>query len=139
MSKIVYDMALLQCMNLFEKITHAKLKDCFVEQDTLYFVVQPSELGKALGKGAMNVKKIQDALNRKIKIVEFNSDVLVFVRNMLYPLRVQNVEQQHDVLIITPSDGRTRGYIIGPQGTSLRLLEKNVQRFFPLREIKVTQ
>ncbi len=139
MTKIVYDMALMQIMNLFEKITHAKLKDCFIENEQLFFVVQELELGKALGNHAINVKKLQETLNRKIKIVEFNSDVIQFVKNVLYPLRTANIEQQDDVLTITPADVKTRGYIIGPKAQYLRSLEEKVKRYFPIKEIKVTQ
>ena len=68
MSKIVYDSDLLKLMNLFEQITKANLKDCFVDDNGLLtFIVQEGEIGKAIGKKAVNVKNLEKMLNRKIK------------------------------------------------------------------------
>ena len=45
----------IQLINLFEKITRAKVKDCFTKEMQLIFIVQPGNLMKALGKNNQNI------------------------------------------------------------------------------------
>ena len=135
--KIVYDSNLIKLMNMFETLTQAKTKDIFMDSESVVFVVQEHELGKALGKHGSNVRRISEALNRKIKIVEFNPDVLEFVKNMLYPLRVNQIEEMDGVVTLEAADLKTRGYIIGRNASNLRALDEKVRRYFPIKEIKV--
>ena len=100
MSKIIYNAELIKIMRLFDSITKSKLKDCFIDDNGLLtFVVQKNQIGKAIGKRAVNVKKLERLLKRKIKIVEFNQELIEFVKNILYP--ISNVEISKDNNIIT--------------------------------------
>ncbi|MBI4150239.1 NusA-like transcription termination signal-binding factor [Candidatus Woesearchaeota archaeon] len=137
---IKYDAELLKAMSFFEKATYAKLKDCYVDKhiDMVTFVVMPGELGKAVGKGGTNVKRLEQAFKKRIKVVEYADDLLQFIKNMIMPLRVTTVEQQDDVVILHDEDMKTKGLLIGRNAQNLRNLEENVRRFFPaLKEIKV--
>lgn len=126
-------------MSLFESITRSRLKDCFIDKNEMQtFVVQPGEIGKAIGKSAINVKKLEQMLNRKIKIVEFNSEILGFVRNLVFPLKTRNVVIKDGIVTIESEDTKTRGLIIGRNATNLRNFEAIAKKYFPeLKEIKV--
>ncbi len=137
---IKYDAELLKAMTFFENATHAKLKDCYLDShtDMMTFVVMPGEIGKAVGKGGSNVRRLEDAFKKRIKIAEYADDLLQFVKNMIMPLRVEMAEQVDDVVVLHDQDIKTKGLLIGRNAGNLRNLEKNVQRFFPaLKEIKV--
>lgn len=139
-TKIVYDEDILKKMALFESITHSKLKDFFDDpvQDRLVFIVLEGELWKALGKGSMNVKKLEKAYNRKIKIVEFAPDKIAFIKNMAYPLRISDVtEDEEGIVTIRHDDLQTKGLLIGKNARNLRNMEKNIRRYFEVKEIKV--
>jgi NusA-like KH domain protein len=132
----------MQAMTLFENITHAKVKDYFEDpvQGRLVFIVLPGELWKALGKESSNVKRLENAFKKKIKIVEFSDDILKFISNMAHPLKVKNVsrdETDNEIVIVDGGDMQTRGLLIGRNAKNLRNLEKNVRRFFEVKEIKV--
>ena len=75
MSKIKYDINLMKYMQIFENLTRARLKDCILTEDQLICVVEENEIGRAIGKGGSNVRRIEGILKKKIKIVEFNSDI----------------------------------------------------------------
>lgn len=139
MSKVVFDMDTMKIISLFQAITHASVKDCISDDNELVFIVGPGELGKAIGKAGANVKRLSSALKRKIKIVEFSDQLFTFIKNLIQPLRVANVEESEGVVTLTPPDITTRGYLIGRGGSALRLLEERVKRHFPIKEIKVTQ
>ncbi len=138
MQRIRYDNTLMKLMSFFETATKARLKDCFVDQNgTLVFVVEPAQFGLAVGKGGSNVKRVEAAIKRKIKIVEFSDDVVSFVASLIQPAKAKSVELENGIVTINPDSGSSRGYIIGRGGSSLRNYEAAVRRYFQIRELKV--
>ncbi len=135
--KIKYDAELLNLMSLFEKITGAGLKDCFFNKDKIVFVVQPGEMGRALGKQKSNIEKVERAVNRKIKIVEFSPDKLTFIRNLMFPLKIVDMQEEDEIVTIKGPDAKTKGLMIGARAQNLRNYEEIVRKYFPLKEIKV--
>ena len=136
MSRVIFDINTMKTISLFQAMTGASVKDCIIN-DEIVFVVGEGELGKAVGKGGANVKRLSLALKRKIKIVEFSTDLLTFIKNLIKPLNVANIEENDGVIALTAPDTTTRGYLIGRGGSSLRLLEERVKRHFPIKGIRV--
>ncbi len=123
--------------SLMERITKAKVKDCFTdEEDSIFFVVAPGELGKAIGKGASNIKRLQQELQKKIRVIEYHDNVIEFVKNIIYPLRVQSITEEQDAIIIKETNKKAKSLLIGRQGRNLKLINRAVKRFFN-REVKV--
>ncbi|MBT7902595.1 NusA-like transcription termination signal-binding factor [Candidatus Woesearchaeota archaeon] len=139
MTKITYDQQTIQQFTLFEKITRAKCKDCFFDeiQDRLVFIVDKGQLWKALGKGSENVPKLGKAFGKKIKIVEFEDSLIGFIKNMIQPLRINNIKEEEGTIVITEDNMQTKGLLIGRNAKNLRNLEKNIRRFYEVKEIKV--
>ena len=103
------------------------------------FIVEPGNIRKALGPDAKNAKMLEQKLGKRIKIVEYSSDICVFVKNMVKPNNVDKVEVNEDKIVtISSNDTNTKGLIIGRNAANLRNLENNIKRHFPdLKEIKV--
>lgn len=136
--KIKYDNEVIKVMSLFNSITQARLKDYFVDVNGLpVFVVQQSEIGKAVGKKGANVRLLEDKLNRKIKIIEFNPDMVKFAKNLVYPIKLENIEVEGKNLILTPVDKKSRGLLIGRAAKNLRNIENIIKRYFEIDEVKV--
>lgn len=136
-TKVVFDVNVLNTMKLFDRITHASLKDCIIEEERIIFVVNEGELGKALGKQAVNVKRLFETLKKKIKIVEFNSDKLKFISNFIHPLKVDNISEKDGIVILESHDTKTKGLLIGRAAQNLRKLEEYVRRYYDVKEIKI--
>lgn len=137
--RIKLDMALIKYMALFEKITRASVKDCFEQGDRLVFIVNEGQIGKAIGKGSVNVKKIENLVKKKIRIVEYNSDMHKFVQNIVHPFKLENIEYDEDtkILTLTAVDSKTRGYLIGRAASNLRNYEAVLKRHTKVSELKV--
>ena len=125
-------------MKTFDNITRAKLKDCIVEDDRIIFVVSEGELGKALGKNAENVKRLFIVLKKKIKIVEYSSELTKLVKNFVHPLKVDNITEENGIVTIESSDSKAKGLLIGRSASNLRRLEEYIRRYVDVKEIKVT-
>ncbi|MGV8168753.1 MAG: NusA-like transcription termination signal-binding factor [Candidatus Nanoarchaeia archaeon] len=136
--KTVFDVEILNLMKLFEDVTRSRLKDCFYNKDKLVFVVQEGELMRALGKDRQNLKKLEDKLNKGIKIVEYNPDLLIFIKNLMYPLRILEMSVEDGVVTIKGPDTKTKGLMIGAKAQNLRNYEEITKKYFEeLKEIKV--
>ena len=135
--KIKFDVELMQFISLFEKITRTNAKDCFKQDSKIIFIVNESMAGKAVGKKGANIRKLESLLKKKVKIVEYNDDLVEFVKNIIHPLQAADIKEEDDVVTITPPDSKTRGYLIGREAVNLRGFEEIVKRYFNIKEIKV--
>lgn len=136
--KIKYDNTLLKLMSFFETITKAKLKDCFVDQNSmLVFVVEPAQYGLAVGRAGSSVKRLEAVLKRKIKIVEFSGDMVSFITSLIQPSKAKDIKFEDGVVTITPESSESRGYLIGRAGKNLRNYESIIRRYFPIKELRV--
>ncbi len=123
---------------MFETLTRAKVKDCLFVDEVVFFIVQPGQIGKAIGKKGINIKRLKSFMkNKEFRIVEFNPGVTEFVKNLFYPILIKNIELKEDVIEVSPPDLKSRGLIIGRGGQNLRNYEAIVNRYFNIREIKV--
>ena len=138
MGKVIFNAETLKLMSLFERFTKSKLKDCIITDNLVIFVVKEGYASKAIGKNGANVKALQNKLNRKIKIVEFNSNLSQFVENLLLPLKLEEVYEDNKIVFVKSKDFNIKSVLIGRKGSNLRKTETLVRRYFPdLKEIKV--
>ena len=137
MVRVKFDQETLGLSSIFSRITRANVKDCFKEGEVLYFVVSTGELGKAIGKGGVMIKKVQDKFGKKVRVIEYRNDVVSFVRNVIYPVQVQEIVDEEGVIFIRDEDRRKKGLLIGRSGSNLAFINKVVKRFFGVKEVKV--
>jgi NusA-like KH domain protein len=103
----------------------------------LTFIILEGDKFKALGKNLANLHKIEQMLQKKVKIVEFDGDIAKFITNLIYPYRVESIVLNEKTVTITDSDTKTKGLIIGAKAQNLRMYESVVKKYFDIEEIKV--
>ena len=121
---------LIQKINLFEKLTHARVKDVFNENGML-IVVNFGEVGKAVGKGGVNIKKYSSMINERVKVVEYNHNPLTFLKNLIMPLKVDSMEKEDDFINVS-ADTKTKGLLIGRNQKNLEGHNKIFKKYFNL-------
>ena len=137
MNKQIYDVELIKTINLFENVTKARVKDALYMKELLTFIVFEGDMFRALGKNLENLKKMESMLKRKIKIVEFNNDMVKFITNLLYPYKVDSITVDGKIVTIKDEDTKTKGLIIGAKAQNLRQYERIVKKYFDIEEIRV--
>lgn len=139
MVKITYTQELMGTMALFDRVTRVPLKDCFEDNNHLLtFVVDAHDLGRAIGKGAVLVRKLEQLLKRKVRIIGFHSDVVEFIRYIIYPLQITTATLENGILTLRNEDRKTKSLLIGRNAQNLRNTETIVKRYFTdIIEIKV--
>ncbi len=136
--KIKYDINLMHYMSTFSAITGTDAKDAFTDDfGLLVFVVKENDIGKALGKHGSRARMLEKALNRKIKILEFNPELQTFIKNLVQPVQLADIQVEGKKVLLTAADSRGRGMLIGRSAQNLRNFEKAAKRYFDIEEIKV--
>lgn len=136
MNKIKYDSDLMKLITLFESMTGAKVKDC-IANEKLIFVIEENEMGKAIGRNGANIKKMENMLKKKIRLVEFSNDVLQFVKNAIYPAEAAGIRNENSVITIQGKDTSSKAMLIGRERQNLNHLNGLVKRYFGIKEIRV--
>ena len=122
----------IQKINLFENLTNSKVKN-ILDEERLIVIVEHGELGKAIGKKGKNIKMVENIMHKKLKIVEFSNDPIKFVSNFIYPIKVNEITLNDDVIEIKERDRKTKGLLIGRERKNLNELSNLIKGYFNLK------
>ena len=127
---IKYDADVINFINFFEKLTKASVKDVILKDDRLTFIVNEGQLRKAIGKNGVNIRKLEHMFKRRIRVVEFSSDVCEFVKNLLMPLEISNIYKENEMVKIKADGLRLKSILIGRDRRNLNHLKDIVKKYF---------
>ena len=128
---------------LFQDITRASVIDCIIDDNNnrIIFLVKPGEVGLAVGRGGVNVKRMKRLLGKDIEVVEYAEKLEDLVKNALMPARVKSVK------LITIGDGRKivyvtvdpkdKGIAIGKGGRNVLKARLILNRYFKVDSIVI--
>lgn len=134
---VKFNLDTINIINVFSRITKSNVKDCIVQDELIIFIVDEGQGGKAVGKQGINVKKLNNLLRKRIKIIEYNQDASKFIANLIYPIKAREILIQDDKIIIKAANMREKGQIFGRERTNLKLIQEILSKFFPSLEIKL--
>ena len=134
---IKFDTDLIKTISLIQSIIRVDIKDLVEQGDKYYIIVPPGKAQKAVGRNAENVKRLENKLNKKVKIIEYSPNIFKFIKNLYYPLKIAEATQEDKIVYLKPKDIKTRAYLIGRNASMLRFVEGIVKRYFDIDEIKV--
>jgi len=138
MVRLKLDPETLELSPLLERVTGVKVKDCFKgDNEIIYFIVDAGQLGKAIGRDAINIKRIQQELGKKVRIIEYRDNVIDFIKNVIYPFKVEEIIEENGEIIIKDKNRKTKSLLIGRDSKNLKLINRAVKRFFNIKEVKV--
>lgn len=127
------DRRLIGYITTLENLTKARVKEAFVFDDFLLFIVQSGDAGKAIGRRGITIQKLGRLFKKRIKVVEMSTRVEDFVRGFLDPLKVESMEMNDKRIVLHVKDTTMKGKIIGRNGKNLKLLNELLERYFDAR------
>ena len=137
MARLRIDQEALSLTKVLENLSGARVKDCFQVEDTIYFIVAPGDIAKALGKNGHVVRLLKQQLNKNIRVIEFHDEDIHFLTNIIYPLNVEKIEKEGNIIFLRDENKKTKSLLIGRGGRNLQVLDRALQRFFPEIEVKI--
>ena len=143
MARIKLSMEDMSLIAKFEQITGAAAIDVIRddEGERIIIVVRPKQLGKAIGRGGVNVKAASDAFGRAVDVVEMAETAEAFVKSALAPARVEQVKivEHRDGTKVASVTVNTedRGIAIGRDGRNVARARILVRRHFDLNNVVI--
>ena len=117
----------IHLMNALSQITKVSAKDCIIEGDLITFLVKEEEVGKAIGKKAVNVKALQDKLKKRVEIVGWQNEPDKIVSKAL-GVEVSSAKVSGDKLIVSlDSENRRKAMA---SGAKIKRIKKLIERNF---------
>ncbi len=137
-----------ECMRLisqFESLTGAGSRDCIVDNrnERIIFVINPGDMGLAIGKGGSSIKKASDVMGKRIEVGEYSADPSQFLRNCFLPAQVTGIdfdtdEEDQQVALIEVRD-EDRGLAIGKAGKNIFKAKVLAQRQHDIADVQLMQ
>lgn len=140
MREIKLNAQVIQFMGLFERITKANVKDCIEQEDRIIFIVEKGQLSKAIGKNAINIKKLKELVKKNIDIIEYSEDIVKFIKNIFHNYNVEDVKigkQGTKEHIIVKIEQKDKGKAIGKEGRNLKLAREIIFRYHGIEDIVI--
>lgn len=128
-----FDMDTIRMITGFENLTHAKVRDC-IRNDVIYFLVEPGDAYKAIGKGGETIKKVEELVGKRIHILEWAEKKEDFVKNLVQGMKT--IEIKENTAIVTV-DSKMRSAVIGKGGANIKVLRELLERNSELKDLKV--
>ncbi len=134
----ILDLQTIRYINLLDSASKVKTSKCFVYNNTIFFAVPASQVSRAIGPNAINIRNIQDKLGKKVKVITEASgqeDIVRFVQDIIAPVRFMGAKIQDGVFVIT-AGSQSKAALIGRNRRREEELQQIVKDTFSL-EMKI--
>ncbi|MFH1520353.1 MAG: NusA-like transcription termination signal-binding factor [Candidatus Micrarchaeota archaeon] len=123
----------LSMFSNFEKITHVMPSDYLTTTTSILFLVGQEFLGKAIGKNALNIKKLGDVFKKRVIVVADSPDLEIFIRNFFGNIKIYDIEIR-DIMgekaVMLTIEEKDRGIAIGRDGERIKAAKTLLKKKF---------
>jgi N utilization substance protein A len=135
---ITFTTETIRLLTLFENITNVPVRDCFIDNGVIYYIVKEGKIGLAIGKDGVSIKRVEKVIGKKVKVFEYSSDPETFVKNIIPQCKEINVINQDDKLIVEVKVSKNdRGFVIGRGGEKIKIYKEILKRVHNISDIQV--
>lgn len=132
------NMQFIRYINLFNRISGVRTKHCFKYNSNIIFLVPKNFISKSVGEEGKNIKKLNQILRKKIKIVKLPSglwDIEEFISAIVYPVQLKKIEVKNNEVVINA--GQNKAALIGRQKARLEEMRNIIEQYFGLKNVKI--
>jgi NusA-like KH domain protein len=128
-------------LNLFSKITRISTINCFSYNDQIIFAVPKSKVSVAIGKDAVNVRRLRGILRKKIRVIEMPAREDVegigkFIKAIVSPVEFTKVDVNNNSVVIT-AGRQSKALLIGRKRVREKELSDILKDAFRISEFKI--
>ena len=116
----------MRYINLLDRTSRVKTRKCFAYNNIVFFAVPRAMVSRAIGPDATNVKRIQENIGKRIKIISEArgvEDAKRFVEDVVNPVKFKSLEVRDNGIIITAGGTQNKAALLGRN--KRRLIELN--------------
>ncbi len=135
------DMQLMRYINLFARTTRVPTTKCFVYNNQIFFAVPRAKVSLAIGRDAVNVRKLVEILRRRIRVVAMpsvddNEGIKKFVVDVVSPIEFNGVEISNDGVVIN-AGRQSKAALIGRGRQREKELTEVLRNFFGILKLRI--
>ena len=135
------DMQLMRYVNLFARTTKVPTTKVFLYNNQIVFAVPKAKVSLAIGKGAVNVKKLNQILRRKIKVVampaaESKEGIAKFVGDVVDPIEFNKIDVKENAVVIN-AGRQSKAALIGRNRQREKELTGILKNFFHISKLRI--
>ena len=135
---ITFTTETIRLLTLFENVTNVPVRDCFIDKDVIYYIVEEGKIGLAIGKNGSSIKNVEKAIGRKVKVFEYSPDPEQFVRNLIPQSKEINIIDNDNKLTVEVKVNKNdRGFVIGRGGEKIKIYKEILKRVHNISDIQV--
>jgi len=126
-------------INALHRISGAHAKDCLIKNGVISFLVKKKDVGKAIGKNAVNIKNLSKKTKKHIEILEYFDDVVPFIKKSFYKIKTQGIAKAEDngkKTVVVSLDSENRKKLLGNIGR-LKRIKELAKRHYKVDDIKI--
>jgi N utilization substance protein A len=124
----------IMVVRVFEELTKVHVKDCLINEDSVYFLVEPGKMGQAIGKNGMKIKNVCKALGKNVKIFEYSETPEGMVKNLIPNANIIELTNEKVTVSIPSSE---RSTVIGRNGRNIKTIRKFLNRHFKIKNLRL--
>ncbi len=128
----------MRYITLFESITGATAKDCIIDNEgnRIIFLIKQGEMGIAIGKNGVNIKRAAKLIGKPVEVVEAADTPEELIKNALFPAKVHAVKITRDasgrLIANVAVDPKDKGLAIGKDGMKIQRARILAKRYFDI-------
>ncbi len=133
----------MRYITLLEGLTGTTVLDCVVDEQNnrVIFLVKPGQVGLAVGRNGVNVKRLRKLIGKDVEIVEYAETPEKLIRNSLFPAQIISVRVKTDsngrkiaLVSVPPSE---KGLAIGRGGRNISRARILAKRHFDIDNVLI--
>jgi N utilization substance protein A len=116
----------IQYLNAFQTISHASARDCLIGNTLVSFLVKEGQMGLTIGKKGITIKKLQQALKKKIEVFEHKETAEAFLQNAFPQVAFEKIgteKQEEKKVLVIKMDGENKRKLLSDTGKLKRIKE----------------
>lgn len=124
----------VRVVGIFERLIGVHIRDCLINEDTVYFLIEPGKMGMAIGKDGNKIKNVCNALRKRVKIFEYADTPEKLIHNLIP--NVNSIETRDGVITVSvPVSDRST--VIGKNGKNIKMIREFLNRHFSIKNLRL--
>jgi N utilization substance protein A len=124
----------VRVVGIFERLAEVHVRDCLINEDTVYFLIEPGKMGMAIGRNGVKIKNVCRALGKKVKIFEYADTPEKLTRNLIQNVNSIQIQEGVITVSIPVSD---RSTVIGKGGENIKMVREFLKRHFDIKNLRL--
>jgi len=135
------DMQLMRYINLFARTTRVQTTKVFVYNNQIVFAVPRAKVSLAIGRDAVNIKKLSEILRKRIRVVAMpavddDEGIKKFVGDVVAPIEFNGVEIVNGGVVIN-AGRQSKAALIGRGRVREAELGGVLKNFFGIGKFRI--